>query len=239
MQFIDSHIHLQDYKEKNTQQIIADLQRMSFFKLVTLATTEDDFTKVAELHNSYPDLILPAFGIHPWYTASLSAGWEKSLQDMLEKYPQSIIGECGLDRIKGGDINRQKEVLRFHLILAEKLHRPLSLHLLKAEDVWAEMSKGLKVKFVLHSFSGSSQFLHNIIAKGAYISLNPSQQKNKNFTLVAQSVPVDKLLVESDAPYQSNPKDIIGFLNVLADLRKIDVSQLSKQLINNLQEFVK
>lgn len=239
MQFTDSHIHLQDYKEKNTQQIIADLRQYSFFKVITVSSEEKDFTKVLNLYKAAPDLIVPSFGIHPWYIQNLQQGWQERLKNLLLKYPQSIIGECGIDRQKTIDIKYQTDVLSFQLKLANELQRPINLHLVKAEDIWAELSKKLKTKFMLHSFSGSEQFLCNMLKKGAYISLNPSLLKRKNFNAIARLVPDDKLLVESDAPYQSSPEDTVDFIKLLATARNANFIELNNQITNNLLNFIK
>lgn len=76
MQFIDTHIHLQDYKTKSAPQIIAGARAAGVEKFVCAAVTEEDWPEVAALAEAYPEVVVPAYGLHPWYAGQARPGWE-------------------------------------------------------------------------------------------------------------------------------------------------------------------
>lgn len=238
MQFIDSHIHLQDYKTKNTQQIIAELQQCNFAKVICVSTKPDDFAKVASFADAAPKLIIPAFGIHPWYTNDAPSDWENSIWHFLRLYPQSIIGECGIDRLKGADIEQQKIVLQNHIKLADEFKRPLNIHLVHGEDILAQMFKYLPEKFLLHSFSGSIQFLQSALCHGAYISLNPSILRRSDAHDIIRAIPDDRILSESDAPFQKDFTEIPDFIKQISAVKNTSYQKTAEQIIKNFQEFI-
>lgn len=238
MQFTDSHIHLQDYKTKNAQQIIAELRKYSYSKVICVSTKSDDFSPLATLTRMAPELIIPAFGIHPWYINEAPADWPELIRRFLQLYPQGILGECGFDRLKGTDLAQQKVVFQTHIALAKEFNRPLNIHLVHAEDILASTFKQLPAKFLLHSFSGSLSFLQQTLHHGGYISVNPLILRNPKAHDLLKAIPLDRLLVESDGPFQSDYPYIPDFINQISQIREIDIFSLSEQIQQNFQNFI-
>ena len=85
MYITDSHIHLQDYKEKNKQKIINDMKNLHFSKIICASSHPSDWKKIAELAESNPDFVTPAFGVHPWYVAEVGKNWKEELNNYLIK----------------------------------------------------------------------------------------------------------------------------------------------------------
>ncbi len=236
MQFIDTHIHLQDYKSNNAPQI---LQTFAEERFVCAATTEADWPAVAGLARQYPRQIIPAFGLHPWYLEKRSADWETKLRAQLRAFPQALVGECGLDRLKNPQPELQQQIFAAHIKIAADFGRPLLVHALKAQD-WLENFWPLlkSVRFVLHSFSGSVEMLRRAVGFGAYISFAPASLRRKNIAALAAVVPPNRLLVESDGPYQGNPADIAFLISALAGLRHEGADALAAQIYQNSLEFI-
>ena len=237
MQFTDSHIHLQDYKTKNTQQIISDLQQIGFSKIICVSSQYSDFIKVSQLTNLYSELIIPAFGFHPWYLSNIPDNWQNILKNFLTTHPNAIIGECGLDRIKNKDISLQSEIFKTHLDFARQLNRPINIHLVHSEDIFSSFISQLPKKFMFHSYSGSTSFLKYIIKHDAFISINPTIFKRKNAMEIIQLIPLNRLLVESDAPYQNSYKDIPLLINKLSEIKNTTPTTLTDQIKNNFEEY--
>ncbi|MBR4106852.1 MAG: TatD family hydrolase [Alphaproteobacteria bacterium] len=238
MQFTDSHIHLQDYKTKNAQQIIADLRKHSYSRVICVSAKSEDFSSVANLVQLDSELIIPAFGIHPWYINEAPADWPELIRHFLQLYPQGILGECGFDRLKGANLAQQKAFFQTHITLAKEFNRPLNIHLVHAEDVFASIFKHLPPKFLLHSFSGSLSFLRQILHHGGYISVNPLLLRNPKFHDLIKAIPSDRLLVESDGPFQSDYTLIPDFIKQISQIKEIDILSLSSQIQQNLQNFI-
>lgn len=239
MQFIDTHIHLQDYKSNNAPQFLDELKKDGIKKVVCAATKEANWEAVCKLAQEFPKFVVPALGLHPWYLQESSPNWGKHLKKMLEQNPKALIGECGLDRLKDVSPRLQKEIFAEHIRLAKEYKRPLLVHALKAQDWLEDFWGGLKeVRFVLHSFSGSVELLRRALNFGAYISFCPRTRVRKNFKELALAVPLQKLLLESDGPYQGNPADIPALAKEVAECKNMKLKELTAEVYKNSREFI-
>ena len=80
MDFIDLHIHLQDYEENFATDIVKKEKKFGLKKMICAATSPKDWDKVAAFAQNFPDLIVPAFGVHPWHVAGISEQWQNLLK---------------------------------------------------------------------------------------------------------------------------------------------------------------
>ena len=219
-------------------------------RCVVNGTSPEDWPRVAQLAELYPELIIPSFGLHPWKTPS--PNWQQQLTSYLDTVPHACIGECGLDRwIKGYDIELQREVFTAQLDLASQRNLPLSIHCLKAWGLLIEIleSRPLPQRgFLLHSYSGSAELIPHLTELGAYFSFSGYflHERKQNVRDAFSSVPSDRLLIETDAPDMlppdsSNDHPLENQLNHPANISKIhdeasaflDVSSVSE----NFQRF--
>ncbi|MBP3515813.1 MAG: TatD family hydrolase, partial [Alphaproteobacteria bacterium] len=92
MKFIDTHIHLQDYKSKSATKIIEESLAAGVEKFICASTSENDWDSVAALYERFPDRVIPAFGLHPWSVCKALPGWEQRLAARLEQYPSALVG---------------------------------------------------------------------------------------------------------------------------------------------------
>lgn len=246
MQFIDTHIHLQDYKQKFATDIIASSITLGIKKLICVSAIEADWAVIADLYTQFPEIIVPAFGLHPWYLDQAKVGWEQRLEVMLEKYPEALVGECGLDR--GHNVNPEPQISAFkkHLELSAKLHRPLIIHAIKSQDWLENLWKSFPKKFVMHSYNGRSELMKKALSYGGYISFSSSILNNRDRVQLVNAIPPERLLVETDGPYQSpikgsetQPSDLSQLVIGLSEIRKSDVSDLANQIYQNSLEFIK
>lgn len=121
MQFMDTHIHLQDYNANNTTEIIRAAEMAGVNRFICVSATEDEWPGVLELAAAYPGIIVPALGLHPWYLEQTEDGWEKRLEESLKQNPQALVGECGFDRLKNPDFGRQKLFLSCSFLWRENI----------------------------------------------------------------------------------------------------------------------
>ena len=239
MQFIDSHIHLQDYKSNNAPQIAAEMQQFGFIGAICPSTSDADWKNVLHLAKQYPDFVIPALGFHPWYISLAEAKWPDKLKNMLQQNPDCLIGECGLDKLKNPELESQKTVFATHVELASELSRPIIIHAVKADEWLQDFWNQLKnVKFVIHSFSGSVELLKQTLKKGGYISFSPAIIRKNNFAELAKYVPTPSLMLESDGPYQGEPKNILQLAEKIAKYKNIKIEELTQQVLKNTQEFI-
>ena len=83
MKFTDSHLHMQDYKTNNAQQIIEDLKSIGFVSAVCISSTSESWKNVSKIARDHSEFIIPAFGLHPWYIKQALLNWENILRDYL------------------------------------------------------------------------------------------------------------------------------------------------------------
>lgn len=244
MKYIDSHIHLQDYKEEFATEIIKKAINIGFKNFVCVGTSPKDWQAVADFAKRYSDLIIPAFGVHPWQILSAQNNWQEELEKYLQTFQNALVGEIGLDKLKP-DIQLQKQLFSTQLAVAKKYHRPVIIHAVKAFSFLSEFWDKLPPKFMFHSFNSPLEHLQEIIKRGGYVSFNQSIEKNRDFTKIIQTVPSEKILLESDGPYQSlsktelsTPLYIPELLKKIALARGENTKILNEKIYNNSMEFI-
>jgi TatD DNase family protein len=183
-------------------------------RCVVNATREEDWSAVENLAKLEPDFIRPAYGIHPWWAHTAKHGWSDRVRELLEIHPQASIGECGLDQwVENPPLEIQRTVFLDHLRLAREMERPLTLHCLKAWgplfDCFAESPP--PPRFLMHSFGGSIEIARRLIPMGAYFSFSGHFLHARKSAVidVFRVLPVDRILLETDAPDMLPPPDFI------------------------------
>ncbi len=244
MNFTDMHIHLQDYKANCATDIIAAARAVGVSRLVCAATSEDDWPAVSALARQYPQTVIPAFGLHPWYAGNAAAGWIERLRDCLSAWPQALIGECGLDGLKENR-EKQTEVFAAQVALAEEMHRPLIIHAVRAVPLLAGFWPHLPERFMIHSFNGRPEHLLPILKYGGYVSFSASVLKNRDAADIVRLVPENRILLETDGPYQSprkteeqTPLFLPELLRNMAFWRQTEPARLAAAIECNAERFI-
>lgn len=214
--FFDAHNHLQDERlESSLESIIAEYQRQGVARVVVNGSHPSDWGVVARLASSY-SCISPSFGVHPWYINDLPKDWLGELSGYLDAFPAGV-GEIGIDGWRDGfDQGLQEEIFVRQLKLAAQRNLPASIHGLKR---WGRLLELLKLNprpergFLLHSYGGSAEMIPAFVALGAYFSCPGAYFKRgrERKLEVFKSVPLDRLLVETDAPDQNLPDELDRF----------------------------
>jgi len=202
---VDAHLHLQDPDlAPHLDGVLARAAAAGVEVLVTNGTSEEDWPAVLDLARRLP-AVAPFFGLHPWYSGGRSARWLESLERHLATVPSGV-GEIGLDRWKKGlDERAQEEVFRAQLGLARRLRRPASVHCVQAWgwllDVLAS-EPPLQAGFLVHAFGGSVELIPRLADLGAMFSFagDTLEERKAGKREAARAVPIDRILVETDAP---------------------------------------
>lgn len=142
---------------------------------------------------------LCSVGIHPWDTADLPAHWEEKIREALSSPRVVAVGECGLDRFKGADPERQEEIFRHHIFLSETAAKPLVIHLVKETDRFIRLLKEAdgNQPWIIHGFRGKPQLLRQLLATPTSHPLYFSVGQRFNPETV-RHIPADRLLIETD-----------------------------------------
>lgn len=202
---IDTHTHINCIEEISVEDIIKNALANGVEKLIVPAAYPTDIEVVKELAQKYEN-VYGLLGVHP----SEVKGWNDDLIDKIKEYSKSSkivgIGEIGLDYYWDKSFNDlQKEVFIKQIKLANELNFPISVHDREAHkdtfDILTEYNKNSAV--VMHCFSGSVEFMKECVKQGWYITIGGVVTFKKAIKMkeVAKEVPLDKLLLETDAPY--------------------------------------
>ena len=237
---MDTHVHLQDFNSKNATDIINLAKKVGVSDFVCISATENDWEKIAQIAEQYPQCVIPAFGIHPWYAQNCSNTWQEKLKYYLQRYHNAVIGECGIDCSREVDINNQIKIFIKHIELAHEFKRPLIIHAVKGQQQIEKLWHLLPPLTIFHSYNSSIEFLRQIVAKGFYVGVNFSIVRNPNKEQILKSIPDNLLLLETDAPYQpmlkgeeNSPTLLPELAKIIASIREKDIENFANQIYKN------
>src|ERR1041385_3886739 len=219
MRLFDTHNHLQDERLKgHVDEIVSTAQQEGVRRMVVNGSCEEDWGEVLDLASKYPSLVLPSFGVHPWYVLDRSKDWQARLIEKLDATPAAI-GEIGLDKWilerpekTAASLEEQEEIFVWQLRLAAERNLPTSIHCLQA---WGKLLAILKREprprrgFVLHSFGGPREMIGELSELGGYFSLPGyfAHARKSKQRETFRHVPAERLLIETDAPDQCLPEE--------------------------------
>ncbi len=201
----------------------------------------EDFYSALNVSNEYSGAGL-MLGAHPWYLDGLDwLGWKDALQRNLQRI--AGIGEVGLDRLWGADYSVQLEIFEKAVSLAEERKLPLNVHCVRAwKDLW-EILRGRKdLRVILHAYNGSTFYVERFsLMPGVYFSLGPTVLKwPKEKRRVIQTIGLDRLLVESDWPYQAQSPRILGqVVEKIAEWKAVPKEEVAQAVEANFKDLLR
>jgi len=257
IELVDSHCHLdQPHFDSDREAVIARAAENGVTKLINPGVDLPSSRAAVALARQHP-CIYAAVGVHPHDATTLDAAALAELK-ALARAPKSVaIGEIGLDYYRDlSPRDVQRRAFQAQLDLAAELGLPVIVHDRDAHaDVLAMLSSwsvslhdsrsALNGKLgVLHSFSGDVALARRAVALGFYIGISgPVTYKNADQTReVARTVPMERLLIETDAPYltpqpyrgkRNEPAYVRLVARAVAEARGLTLEQVAAQTLAN------
>ena len=255
MIIIDVHAHM-DFEEydKDIDKVMEENKKAGVAAIINNGVHAESNRKVLMLAKKY-DIIKPALGIYPVHAAEMNEEDFDAELDFISKQKIIAIGEVGLDYKKGDDNphgdkyrNEMRKCFEKFIALAEKKKIPLIVHSRKAELDTIEMleSSSLKKdKIIMHCFMGRKHLVDRIIKNGWSMSIPCIINKLQQLQIIVEQIPMNQLLTETDCPYMSpypdikrnEPKFIVEALKKIAEIKKLDVEEVSKMIYMNYQKM--
>lgn len=179
-------------------------------------------------HLPRPEVLSPSMsGIHPW-----DAEQYKSLPHF---EACDIIGETGLDYAREVNRNAQQLLFEAHLAAAERLHKPIVLHVVRSfEEVMRTLRQYDLQGVVFHGFIGSKEQAARCIARGYYLSFGERSLRSPKCREVIASLPADRLFCETDDRATPTIEQIYA---EVATLRTTTVEELMTQIVDNYEKL--
>jgi len=253
MELIDTHCHLTfEPLAGDVPGVVERSRTAGVTSWITVGTTLEDSRRAIELAGLYENMYA-AIGIHPHEAKNGDAAALAELKHLAKQGKVVAIGETGLDFHY--NFSRQPDQARVfvaHLEIARELDLPVVVHSRNAFDETMEIldqsGAGLK-GIVFHCFSGSAEQAKQLLDRGYYLSFTGVVTfKNAESTReAAKVVPLDRLMVETDAPYMSpepvrrqrpnEPALMVHTAKLLADLKGVRLDDLSQATTRNAVKF--
>ena len=244
---IDSHCHLDfDGLSNRLPEVLAAMAANDVAGCMTIGVTLEEAPQVLAIAQSH-EQVFASVGVHPEYADHQEPDVETLCA--LAQHPKVLaIGETGLDYHWHKDRPEwQRERFRVHIRAAKLLNKPLVIHTREAaEDTLAILKEegASAVGGILHCFTESLAVAEEAIALGFYISISGivSFKKAEQVHEVARSVPLDRLLVETDSPYlapvpyrgkPNEPAYVRHVAEAIADLRQISYAEVAEASSRN------
>lgn len=246
---LDSHFHFLSMKRKGLDALPDDL-----IGIDAGTDSGDAASRIAILPQSRSIFI--SIGSGPWVLDNENyISPEDEMERILADYRTfgaDAIGECGFDNHwKYGTKEAQKELFMIQAEIASELSLPIIIH---TRDADAEISEAIsspsfRCRGIMHCFSSDTALMKKALDKGLYISFagNVTYKSNTKIQEAARSVPIDRILYETDSPYLSpvpmrgkpcSPGYTEYTLDFLSAIRKEDREKIKEAAIKNLYDVL-
>ena len=245
---VDSHCHLNYPELADTAAIVARAKEAGVALMQTISTQRSDFSQVKLLAMAYPEIYC-SIGIHPHEAEPHE---DISEEELLREasHPRVIgIGETGLDYYYAHSPRQaQQELFKRHIRVARKLDLPVIVHSREADEdtvaILQEAYRESPFKFLIHCFSSTQYLSDESVKLGGYISASGIITFKKSHALRDSfaSVPLERLLVETDSPYLApephrgkpcEPSYTVFTAKKLAEVKSVSVETLAEVTTKN------
>ena len=250
---IDTHCHLDaDAFRQDLEQVVQSALDNGVERLVTIGITRQTSEAAIVVANRF-DCVSAVVGIQPNYAQEAAPGdWERIIE--LSAHPKVVgIGETGLDKYWDfAPLDIQQDYFRRHLAFSRQCRKPFIVHCREAE---AEVLEMLRADYIngplhglMHSFCGDADMAAECVEMGMYISFAGmvTYKKNDQLRDVAKTVPLNRLLVETDAPYlaphpnrgkRNEPAWVRHTAECLATIHEISIEELAAATTANAEQI--
>ncbi|CAJ0581823.1 unnamed protein product, partial [Mesorhabditis spiculigera] len=242
---IDCHAHLVDNKFKeDIDDVIHRAKTAGVAKVVVVPEWPSQFDAVFELHEKYPDFVVPSLGLHPIRKNRKGVNREEiaQLEAALVKYEgrTKCIGEVGLDyttelwKIDDASMEAMRDVLKHEVHLALQYDLPMTVHSRTAHLGTIELLAASGAKRVaMHAFGGSADEALVGAEYGFYFSIPPSFSIGDKGSAVVKAIPLSNLLLETDSPVlgpvkgqRNEPANLIESARFIARIKGISEQEV-------------
>lgn len=244
----DTHAHYDDERfDQDRDELLQELHQNGVAYILNASASVKSLDASIELTQKH-DFMVAALGIHPEDIANMNESILDRIR-MLSSNPKVVaIGEIGLDYYYDqSNKETQKYWFERQIELAKELQLPVIIHDRDAHEDTVNIVKKTNAKQVggiFHCFSGSAQMAMELLKLNFYISIaGPVTFKNaKKLVEVVKTVPLDKLLIETDCPYlapepfrgkRNNSGYLVHTIRKIAEIKGLSASEVAETTLMN------
>jgi len=251
MRLVDTHVHINfDTFEGDLDEVALRWREAGVVRLVHSCVEPSEFEHLQRLADRFPELSL-AIGLHP---LDVESEWGPSTAGKILQLAQSdsrvvAIGETGLDFFKASNHAQQLEAFEAHLAIARQLDLAVIIHCREAAPATAELMRRFwrengPVRAVMHCWGGTPEETQWFLDLGLYISFSGTVTFKKATQIQAalQTVPRDRLLIETDCPFlapvpkrgkRNEPAYVRHVAECVATLRNLPLEEVAELTTQN------
>lgn len=250
---IETHFHLDYLKEASAEEVITAAKAIGVERFMTIGVSPDNLASVISLTEQF-DEIFGTLGIHPHDAEKFDQATDDFINQNLMKEKIVAVGEIGLDYYyDNADRKVQRDVFARHLQIAVDHKLPVVIHTRDADEdtqaILKEYAKDLNghnqnTKGVIHSFTSGLPLAEFCVEQGFNIGINGIATFNKaeNVREVIRAIPIEKLLLETDAPFltpvpyrgKENAPCYLPFIaEKIAEVKELAIEDVLKQAYKN------
>ena len=244
---IDVHAHICDPGfDKDRAEVLERARRAGVDAIIAVGENLADARKNLELAKRYP-MLKPAAGLYPTYLDLNQAG---DMADFIRQNHSILaaIGEVGLDywAVKEEpDKERQREILKRFIELAQELNLPLNVHSRSAgRHAIALLLENNAVRVQMHAFDGKSGAALPAVEAGYFFSIPPSVARSRQKQKLVKRLPLSCLLIETDSPVlgpspneRNEPANIRQSVKAIAALKDISEEAVIAAVSENTERL--
>jgi TatD DNase family protein len=250
----DSHSHLDDKQFDHDRDLVIKRARLN--DVTFILNPGADFSssvRAVALAEQY-NFIFAAVGVHPHDAESMDDEMLEKLEQMALNPNVKAIGEIGLDFYR--DLSPRDIQIKWftaQIRMAKRLNLPVIIHDRDANEEVLRILKeehAFETGVLMHCYSGSRELANQYVKLGAMISIaGPVTYKNARKTVeVVEAVPLDRLLIETDAPYltpepnrgkRNEPMFVTHTCQRMATIKGISYEEMAKATLDNAVRFFK
>jgi len=247
---IDSHCHL-DFEafDNDRDSVIKNANATGVNKIIIPGVMSKTWNNIKQCCKTYSGLY-PCYGLHPYFIDNHKKSDLDNLKKWIESNQPVAVGECGLDFfVKNLDKKLQTFYFEQQLDIALEHELPVVIHARKStEDVIDTIKQRPGLRGMIHSYSGSYEQAVKLINLGFYLSFGGpvTYKKSTRLRKIVQSLPLEYLLVETDAPDQptanagsqrNEPANIVEVVSAIAELHDLDREAVASATTDNAQKL--
>lgn len=251
-ELIDTHCHLAVPEfDHDRGEVIERAREVGVVSAVVVGEDYEDNLRVLDVAVKHPDFLRPALGHHPWRLEAATRDVPRTLR-LIEEHRDDIvaIGEVGLDyRLAESEEDRanQRAVFREMIAAAKALGLPLSIHVRSAGHYVLDLLAELDVELAaLHAFDGKAGYALDGAAQGYRFSIPATVLVSRQKEKLVRALPLDALMLESDAPAlppergaRNEPAVLAQSLTRIAELRGVEVEAVARATSQNARNLFK
>ncbi len=250
IELVDTHAHI-DYPDYDSDRdaVLERAREQGVKYVINVGATLAGSLRAVEIAARYPG-VFAVVGCHPHDAAGFTDKDFVRIEGLVASPKVVAIGEIGLDYYRNlSDPDRQRGLFADFIRLANRTKLPAVIHTREAAEDTLRIAKreGL-TRAIVHCFSGGADFLKSCLDMGFYVSFtcNVTYKKSGGLREMARIVPLDRLCLETDAPYLSpersrgarnEPGNVRLLAEYIADLKGLSLSDISRATTANAKRF--